>query len=120
MVRLDNAGDVLLAGPAIRAVAARCDQVTVLAGPNGQAAAALLPGVDDVITWRAPWVDLDPPPIDRTELARLVDAVAARSFTDALVLTSFHQSPLPTALAAAAGRDRPDRRDQRRLPGVVA
>jgi ADP-heptose:LPS heptosyltransferase len=98
VVRLDNAGDVLLAGPAIRAVAAHCDQVTVLAGPNGHAAAGLLPGVDDVITWRAPWVDLDPPPLDRTDVALLVDTIAACSFTDALVLTSFHQSPLPTAL----------------------
>ncbi len=63
VVRLDNAGDVLLAGPAVRAVAAHCDRVTVLAGPRGAAAARLLPGADDVLTWRAPWVDLDPPPV---------------------------------------------------------
>ena len=31
VVRLDNAGDVLLAGPAIRAVAAGSDRVTLLA-----------------------------------------------------------------------------------------
>ena len=53
-VRLDNAGDVLLAGPAVRAIAAACGRVTMLAGPRGAAAARLLPGVDEVVAWRAP------------------------------------------------------------------
>ena len=34
-VRLDNDGDVLLAGPAIRALAAGADRVTLLCGPRG-------------------------------------------------------------------------------------
>ncbi len=37
--RLDNDGDVLLQGPAIRALAAGADRVTLLCGPRGQAAA---------------------------------------------------------------------------------
>lgn len=98
VVRLDNAGDMLLAGPAIRAVAAHCEHVTVLAGPRGAAAARLLPGVDDVLVWRAPWVDLDPPPVRSGNVAAVVQRLARGGFTDALVLTSFHQSPLPTAL----------------------
>ena len=97
VVRLDNAGDVLLAGPAVRAVAAR-HQVTVLAGPRGAAAARLLPGVAEVITWRAPWVDLDPPAVSGDDIARLTRRLTACDFAAALVLTSFHQSPLPTAL----------------------
>ncbi len=51
VVRLDSAGDVLLAGPAARAVAARADRVVLLAGPRGRDAAALLPGVDKVVAW---------------------------------------------------------------------
>ena len=39
VVRLDSAGDVLLAGPAVRAVAAQADRVVLLAGPRGRAAA---------------------------------------------------------------------------------
>jgi ADP-heptose:LPS heptosyltransferase len=97
-VRLDNAGDVLLAGPAIRAVAAGCDQVTVLAGPRGADAARLLPGAGDVLVWLAPWVGLDPPPVAAGEVAALVRRLAAGAFTDAVIFTSFHQSPLPTAL----------------------
>ncbi len=97
-VRLDNAGDVLLAGPAIRAIAAHCGEVTVLAGPSGTAAARLLPGAAEVLTWLAPWVALDPPPVRPDDLAGLADRLAARDFTDAVIFTSFHQSPLPTAL----------------------
>jgi ADP-heptose:LPS heptosyltransferase len=98
VVRLDGAGDVLLAGPAVRAVAAACGPVTVLAGPQGAEAARLLPGVGEVLVWRSPWVDLDPPPVERRDVENLVDELSGRRFSDALVLTSFHQSPLPTAL----------------------
>ena len=98
VVRLDNDGDVLLAGPAIRAVAAGADPVTLLCGPRGAAAAALLPGVDDVLVRRAEWIDPEPPPVDRTDMMAYVDAIAARRADVAVVLTSFHQSPLPAAL----------------------
>ena len=46
VVRLDSDGDVLLAGPAIRAVAAGAAHVALLCSPRGRQAAALLPGVD--------------------------------------------------------------------------
>lgn len=99
VVRPDNAGDVLLAGPAVRAVAAGSDRVTLLAGSQGSAAAALLPGVDAVLEWRFPWIDPRPDPVDRAAVDRLVAMVEAARCDRALVLTSFHQSPLPTALA---------------------
>ena len=98
VVRLDNAGDVLLAGPAVRAVAAGNAHVTLLAGPNGVAAARLLPGVDEVLVWRCPWIDPAPDPVVREEIDEVVAEVARRRFDRALVLTSFHQSALPTAL----------------------
>jgi ADP-heptose:LPS heptosyltransferase len=98
VVRLDNDGDVLLAGPAIRAVAAGAEHVTLLCGPRGAAAAALLPGVDEVIVRRADWIDPEAPPVDRAQLEAYVDAIAAVNAGAAVVLTSFHQSPLPAAL----------------------
>lgn len=98
VARLDNAGDVVLTGPAVRAVAATADRVTFLAGPAGGAAARLLPGVDDVWTWEAPWVGFDPPAVDRAEVDALVDRVAAARIHAAVILTSFHQSPQPLAL----------------------
>ncbi|GAA3028926.1 hypothetical protein GCM10020000_01850 [Streptomyces olivoverticillatus] len=98
VARLDSFGDVLLAGPAIRAVAARADHTTLLCSPRGAPAARMLPGVDDVLEWEAPWVGFDPPPVDRDGIGRLVDRIARAAPDTALVLTSFHQSPLPTAL----------------------
>ena len=99
VTRLDGAGDVLLAGPAVRAVAAASDaEVTLLCGPAGAAAGRLLPGVAEVLVWASPWVVNPAPPIDRAALDRFVDDLAARAFDEAVILTSFHQSPLPTAL----------------------
>ena len=43
-VRLDNEGDVLLAGPALRALAAGADRRARRCGPRGQQAAGGLPG----------------------------------------------------------------------------
>jgi len=97
-VRLDNDGDVLLAGPAIRALAAAHDELTLLCGPRGRNAAALLPGVDDVVVWRAPWIDPEPDRVDRADTLALVDDLAARAIDRAVIFGSFHQSPLPTAL----------------------
>jgi ADP-heptose:LPS heptosyltransferase len=96
VARLDDAGDVLLAGPAVRAVAAAARQVTMLAGPNGRAAAELLPGVDRVIVWRAPWIAWPPPPVSAEGVAELTGLLG--DVDEALILTSFHQSALPLAL----------------------
>jgi ADP-heptose:LPS heptosyltransferase len=98
LARQDSAGDVLLAGPAARAVAARARRVTFLCGPRGRAAAELLPGVDEVLCWQAPWIDAEPGPATRATMEELLDELARRRIDQAIVLTSFHQSPLPLAL----------------------
>ncbi|GAB3196261.1 glycosyltransferase family 9 protein [Geodermatophilus arenarius] len=102
VARLDNAGDVLLQGPLVRAVAASAERVVFLAGPAGAEAAALLPGVDEVWTWACPWILGDPPPVDAADLAALTDRVRALAPDEAVVSTSFHQSPLPLALLLRA------------------
>jgi ADP-heptose:LPS heptosyltransferase len=98
VARLDSAGDVLLAGPAVRAVAAASRQVTMLCGPLGEEAARLLPGVDEVLVHEAPWVAFEPEPVDREETLVLVEDLAALGADRAVIFTSFHQSPLPLAL----------------------
>ncbi|WP_369212294.1 glycosyltransferase family 9 protein [Streptomyces flavofungini] len=98
VVRLDSAGDVLLAGPAVRAAAAGSAYTALLCGPQGADAGRLLPGVDDVLVYDAPWVGLDPAPVTRDATRQVLDAVAARRFDRALILVSYHQSPLPVAL----------------------
>ena len=102
-VRQDNNGDVTLAGPALRALAAS-GRVTLVCGPSGAGAAQLLPGVDDVVVMRAAWIDGTPSPVDPAQIADDVARYAALRADEAFVFTSFHQSPLPTALLLRLAR----------------
>jgi heptosyltransferase-3 len=126
VVRTDSDGDVLLSGPAVRAVA-RYASVTLLVSPAGEAAARLLPGVDDIVVWPCPWSGYAPPPVDGAATAHLVEDLRRRRIVAAVVLTSYHQSPLPTALLlrlagvpfiAAASEDYPGSLLDLRLPPV--
>lgn len=100
VARLDSAGDVLITGPAVRAVAANHDRVTMLVGPRGRDAAELLVGVDELVEWQAPWVDFESPELTAAHADALIkqlrDVAPARMY----IFTSFHQSPLPLALLA--------------------
>lgn len=96
-VRLDNAGDVLLTGPAVRAVRAGAECVVLLAGPQGAEAGRLLPGVDQVLSWRCPWIDLDAP-LRPADVDDLIGSVRGAAVSEALIFTSYHQSALPLAL----------------------
>jgi histidinol-phosphate phosphatase family protein len=98
VVRADSAGDVLVTGPAIRAVAAGAETVVLLCGPRGRAAAELLPGVDEIVEWPLPWIEATPRPVDRADMARLTARLTDVDVDEAVIFTSFHQSPLPLAL----------------------
>jgi ADP-heptose:LPS heptosyltransferase len=95
---LDSPGDVLLQGPAIRAVAAGSRHVALLCGPSGTPAGDLLPGVDDVLTYPAEWIDPNTRSMIRPEVMALVARLAELHVDAALILTSIDQSPLPMAL----------------------
>jgi ADP-heptose:LPS heptosyltransferase len=97
VARSDSLGDVLLAGPAVRAVAATAD-VVFLCGPRGRPAAELLPGVAELIEWHVPWIDPEPRPVDRHDVQQFVDRLRSLRLDEAVVLTSYHQSALPLAL----------------------
>ncbi|MGI8450076.1 MAG: glycosyltransferase family 9 protein [Streptosporangiaceae bacterium] len=97
-VRPDGLGDVLLTGPAVRALAAGGREVSFLAGPAGAGAAALLPGVTRVMTETLPWIDPGPAAVEPGRIRRLARAVRRLRAAEAVIFSSFHQSPLPTAL----------------------
>lgn len=101
-VRLDSDGDVLLTGPAIRALG-RLDgsgSVDLLASPQGAAAAAMLPGVARVLRFAAPWSGFAPPPVDSDSVRALLAKLTEAAYQRTVIFTSFHQSPLPMALLA--------------------
>jgi ADP-heptose:LPS heptosyltransferase len=97
-VRSDSLGDVLVTGPALRALRAGAERLTLLCGPRGRAAAELLPAVDELLCFHAPWIDPEPVAVKRSEIAGLVERVEALRVERAVIFTSFHQSALPMAL----------------------
>ncbi len=95
-VRLDNIGDIIMLGPALRAVKETSPEarITLLASPAGATAAPLLPQIDDVIAWRTVWQDVGGRiPFDPARELRLVNMLAERQFDAALIFTSFSQTP---------------------------
>lgn len=99
VARLDGAGDVLLAGPAVRAVASAPGvEAVLLCGPDGAPAGRLLPGPARVLEWRCPWIVNPAPEPTPALLTSLAEMVRAAGTEEAVILTSFHQSPLPLAL----------------------
>ena len=99
-VRLDGLGDMLMTGPAIRALAEAgpsVRRVAVLASPAGVEAARLLPGVAESIVYRAPWVASGEPPGPATDRA-MIEELDRRRFDAAAVFTVNTQSALPAAL----------------------
>lgn len=98
IVRTDNSGDVLLAGPAIRAVATGAEQATLWCGPRGRPAAHSLPGVDQVLCHELAWIDPEPSAVKRGVIEELVARLQRLDADEAFILTSFHQTSLPTAL----------------------
>lgn len=105
VARLDSMGDVLVSGPALRAVAngsrpdgSRPNDVVLLCGPEGTAAGELLPGITEVHTWCCPWIVNPSPAVTAAATSELVEFVRSSRIEEAVILTSFHQSPLPLAM----------------------
>src|SRR6266481_5706874 len=95
-VRLDNIGDVIMLGPALRAVKETSPQarLTLLTSSAGSSAVPLLPWIDDVIAWRPIWQDVGGRmPFDPAHERELIDLLAQRKFDAALIFTSFSQTP---------------------------
>ena len=101
-VRLDNIGDVIMLGPALRAVKETSPHahITLLASPSGSATAPLLPWIDDVLVWRATWQDVGGRfPFDPRREQELIALLADQHFDAALIFTSFSQTPHAPAYA---------------------
>jgi len=96
VIRLDNIGDVLMLGPAVRAVKETSPHahLTLLASPAGATAAPLLPWIDDVMVWRPIWQDVGGRMALNPDREReLIASLAERHFDATLIFTSFSQTP---------------------------
>jgi lipopolysaccharide heptosyltransferase II len=99
-VRLDAMGDVIMTGPALRALkeSAPGRHITLLTSPSGAEAARLMPCVDEIVVYEAPWMKAGMP-TDSSAIDRLtIDDLRAMRFDAAVIFTVYSQNPLPAAL----------------------
>ena len=98
-IRLDSLGDVLMTTPAIRAIKesrSGC-RITLLTSPAGQAIASLVPEIDDVIVYDAPWMKATSPRENSRPEFDMVERLRRFQFDAAVIFTVFSQNPLPSA-----------------------
>jgi ADP-heptose:LPS heptosyltransferase len=96
-VRLDQIGDVVMTGPALRALKPG-RRVTLLTSPAGAQIAALMPEVDEVLVYESPWMKASPDRLDAAADRAMIDRLREARFGAAVVFTVYSQSPLPAAL----------------------
>ena len=102
VMRLDNIGDVVMAGPVLRAIKENLPEasITLMASPGGKVAAPLLPWVDEVISWRVIWQDVGGKlSFDPARELQMIDTLKRGSYDAAVILTSFKQTPHPAGYA---------------------
>jgi len=97
-IRADNMGDVIMSGPAIRALKESFNaHITLLTSSAGASICDHMPEIDDVIVNDMPWVKTDMLP-SPDNIHQLVEDLRLGSFDGAVIFTVYSQSPLPAAL----------------------
>lgn len=98
-VRLDSVGDVLMTTPAIRAIKdSRPDrEVTLLTSPSGAKIASMVPEIDDVMTYEAPWMKATKPRADAQPEYQMAHQLREKAFDAVVIFTVYSQNPLPPA-----------------------
>ena len=99
-VRLDALGDVLMTTPALRALKESWPgrRLTLLTSPAGAELAPLVPEIDAVIVYDAPWMKATAPRADCEPEFAMIERLRRERFDAAVIFTVFSQSPLPAAL----------------------
>ena len=101
-VRLDALGDLLMTTPAIAAIKEThptCE-ITLLTSTAGAAIAALLPCIDHVMVYDAPWLKATAPRTSSQPDYGWIERIRDRHFDAAIIFTVYSQSALPSAMMA--------------------
>lgn len=98
-IRLDSIGDVLMTTPAIRAIKESRPgrRITLLTSTAGQAIASLIPEIDNIIVYDAPWLKATAPRVNSQPEFEMVEQLRGMEFDAAVIFTVFSQNPLPSA-----------------------
>lgn len=101
-IRLDAMGDVLMTTPAIRALkqSAPGRRITLLTSMAGAQVATLVPEIDQVLVYDAPWMKATGPRVDSRPEYRMAAELNQTGYDGAVIFTVFSQSALPAAFLA--------------------
>lgn len=99
-VRLDALGDVIMTGPALRALkqSAPSRHITLLTSASGAQAGRLMPCVDDIWPYEAPWMKGYHAGESAAAERALISRLRLGAFDAAVLFTVYSQNPLPAAL----------------------
>ncbi|KAB8315972.1 lipopolysaccharide heptosyltransferase II [Tolypothrix campylonemoides VB511288] len=98
-IRLDTIGDVLMTTPAIHALKASHPnrRITLLTSSAGASTASLVPDVDEVIVYDAPWLKATAPRQNSRPEYEMAEDLRRLKFDGAIIFTVYSQNPLPSA-----------------------
>ncbi len=99
-VRLDTLGDVLMTTPAIRAVKESRPgrRVDLLTASRGAAAARLVPEIDRVVVYDAPWMKATPLRASSQPEYAMAGQLRQEGYDAAIIFSVYSQNPLPAAM----------------------
>jgi lipopolysaccharide heptosyltransferase II len=99
-IRPDNMGDLIMSGPAIRALKETFGaKITVLTSSAAASVTKYMPEIDEVIIFNLPWAKHDEP-FDDALFNGLTEQIKERRFDAAVVFTVYSQNPLPAVMPA--------------------
>ena len=79
-IRSDNLGDLIMSGPAIRALKETCGaKITILTSSMAAGIAKFMPQIDDVIVFDVPWVKTNQQP-EPAQFIEIVDELKSRRY----------------------------------------
>ncbi len=98
-IRLDTIGDVLMTTPAIRAlkVSNPRRRITLLTSSAGADISLLVPEIDQVMVYDAPWLKATAPRLNSRLEYEMAEHLRHLKFDGAVIFTVYSQNPLPSA-----------------------
>lgn len=98
-IRLDTIGDVVMTTPALRSLKLACPQrrITLMTSAAGAAVVPLIPELDDVIVYDAPWLKATRTRLNSVPEYDMIDRLRQAQFDAAVIFTVYSQNPLPSA-----------------------
>jgi ADP-heptose:LPS heptosyltransferase len=99
-IRPDNMGDLLMSGPAIRALKESFGaRITVLTSSMAAGIARHMPEIDEIMVFDAPWVKAGTE-ADTQVFYETVAALKEKYFDAAVIFTVYSQNPMPAIMLA--------------------